>query len=465
MIEVREYLQGQVVDGQFPLIRYLGGTEHSAVFLTEWAEGKDQKAAIKLIPEPTGNAEAQLTRWRLASKFSHPNLLRLFHAGRCLLDGTPMLYVVTELAEENLGEILTERPLSPTETGELLAPVLDALDYVHSKGFVHGRIQPTNLMAIGDQVKLSIDGIRRISESGERRNGVSRYSAPECAAGDISPASDVWALGMTLVECLTQRLPVPEEGGRDMVSVPAELPAPFFELARHCLNPAPQRRWKVGELRARLERKPAALEETAPPVPHRNSSSHHLHLALTVAGVLMVVVLLALGFFHRGAGSVQTKTLATTSASDRPETTRAEAKASAPVPLSQPHKRGTAEEENRPIAVTADTAPHSNASGNVVRGDVVHRVLPNISSGARNTIWGTVRVRVRVKVDPSGNVAAAEYDSPGPSPYFAGLSMDAAREWKFQPSRIDDKNASSEWVIRFAYTNNETTASAVEQTP
>jgi eukaryotic-like serine/threonine-protein kinase len=175
MIEARRYLQGQVADGRFPLIQYLGGTEHSAVFLTEYAESENQRAAIKLIPAPPGNTEPQLTRWRLAARFSHPHLLRLFEAGRCTLDNADMLYVVMEYAEENLAEILSQRPLSPAETSDLLAPVLEALGYIHGRGFVHGHIQPSNIVAIGDQVKLSSDRICRIGELAERRNGNARY--------------------------------------------------------------------------------------------------------------------------------------------------------------------------------------------------------------------------------------------------------------------------------------------------
>ncbi|MGB6076922.1 MAG: hypothetical protein WBG29_14915, partial [Candidatus Acidiferrales bacterium] len=109
MTEVQEYLQGQVVDGRFPLVQYLGGTQHSAVFLTEYAAGKNQRAAIKLVEAPPGNAEAQLIRWRLAARLSHPHLLRIFEMDRCKMDNAAMLYVVMECADENLADILRER--------------------------------------------------------------------------------------------------------------------------------------------------------------------------------------------------------------------------------------------------------------------------------------------------------------------------------------------------------------------
>jgi serine/threonine protein kinase len=319
MIETQRFLQGQVADGRFPLIEYLGGTDHSAVFLTEHADAENRRAAIKLIPAPPGTSEAQLTRWRIAAKFSHPHLLRLFEAGRCTLDNAEMLYVVMEYAEENLAEILSQRSLSPSETSELLAPVLDALGYLHGKGFVHGHIQPSNVMAIGDEVRLSSDGICRLGEC-ERRTAQNRYSAPECAAGDLSSATDVWSLGMTLVECLTGHLPEAAEGNKGTVSLPVELPAPFLDLVRHCLHKTPQRRWGAVNLKARLERIPAAeVEEVTIPVPQETPAPakrrYPLALKVGLAGLGLATAAILLGMVMIGSSSNAKRMRATETAS------------------------------------------------------------------------------------------------------------------------------------------------------
>ena len=80
--------EGQVVNGEFHLRRYVGGSDHSAVFVTE-RSAQQQKAAIKLVPADPQNADLQLSRWERAGKLSHPNLLRLFQAGRCELEVSP----------------------------------------------------------------------------------------------------------------------------------------------------------------------------------------------------------------------------------------------------------------------------------------------------------------------------------------------------------------------------------------
>ncbi|HTX15769.1 MAG TPA: protein kinase [Candidatus Baltobacteraceae bacterium] len=476
MIATQRFLQGQIADGRFPLIEYLGGTEHSAVFLTEYSEAQNQRATIKLILAPPGNCEAQLTRWRLAARFSHPNLLRLFDAGRCTLDNAEMLYVVMEYADENLGQTLSQRPLSPVETSDLLGPALDALSYIHGKGFVHGHIQPSNILAIGDQIKLSSDGICRLGECGERRNGQSSYSAPECATGNISSASDVWSLGMTLVQCLTENLPQVEAGTRGAVSLPAELPAPFLELARHCLVKAPQRRWSAAYLKMRLLRSPAAVEKIAAPVRHEApepepaAAKRRLPVGLTVAfgGMGLALAAALIGMVLVGSSSNAKRMRSAEAASPAPQPKAAPAQESA---ASETHSSASSASSNAsPAARTveqlaAPAASHMSAATALARGAIVRRALPDVPRYASNTIWGTVRVRVRAAVDPAGNVIGTQFDSAGPSRYFARLSLSAAREWKFRPPAVNAKSVPSEWAISFDYTKNETTATAVQRNP
>ena len=96
MSETFERWAGRTVEGRFPLQSYLGGSDHSAVYLTlrQGGAGDSEKVAIKLIPADVVKAEQQLQRWRAACELSHPNLISIFEAGRCELDGRALLYVV-----------------------------------------------------------------------------------------------------------------------------------------------------------------------------------------------------------------------------------------------------------------------------------------------------------------------------------------------------------------------------------
>src|SRR5258708_40203146 len=90
--------EGRVVDGKFPLQQWLGGSDHSAVFLTE-RSGGSQKGAIKVVPAPDGRQEnfdatAQLSRWAGAARLSPPHPLRVFASGRYPSDDTRLPLVV-----------------------------------------------------------------------------------------------------------------------------------------------------------------------------------------------------------------------------------------------------------------------------------------------------------------------------------------------------------------------------------
>ena len=244
--------QGQSVEGKFPLREYLGGSEHSAVFLTQLREPEPQKAAIKLIEADPASAELQLSLWKLASQLSHPNLLRIFSWGRCKMEGTDLLYVVMEHAEEDLSQILPQRALTPEETREMLNPVLDTLEYLHGKELVHGHLKPSNILATADQLKLSSDGLTQQGKSAPSLRKAGAYDPPEAARGEWTPASDVWSLGATLVEVLTQRLPDRQPGAKNEPAVPATLPAPFLEIARGCLRVEPRRRDNIADIAGRL---------------------------------------------------------------------------------------------------------------------------------------------------------------------------------------------------------------------
>jgi len=426
-------------DGKFPLRQWLGGSEHSAVFLTE-RPGQSQKAAIKLIAADAG-ADHQLARWRAAAQLSHPHLMRIYEAGRCRLDSTPLLYLVMEYAEEDLSQILPQRPLWPAEVTDLLPPVLDALSYLHSKGFVHGRIKPSNVHAMGDHLQLSADQIVAFAESNPEPRRRDVYDAPETAAGIVSPAGDVWSIGVTLVAALTQNVSFEgqseSEPSRRDPSPPETVPPPFRGIARECLHLDPKRRCSIAEIQARLQPAgrsvPAELE--APPRPRRTVKRGPI-----AAGLLAVLLLVGLAvFFSRGKSVSPPTPIATTEqpAPQAPPKT-------APAPASQPQVREPAVAPNKAVA-----------SG----GEVAHQVLPDVPQSARNTITGTIKVNVQVEVDPSGKVTTAKFKSAGPSKYFAGLAMKAAQRWEFSPPEVDGKPTPSTWLLQFRFKRTSTQAS------
>lgn len=240
--------ENQVVNSAYPLRRWLGGSNHSAVFLTEYRPEGITQAAIKLVPADTLETEAQLVQWGTAATLNHPHLIRLFDVGRCHIGGRVYLYVVMEYADQTLAQLLPRRALSPDETREMLIPALSALNYLHRNGLVQGQVKPTNLLVVGDQLKLASDTIR---PAGKLSSGILRASLhdpPELKDGEIGPAGDIWGLGVTLVEALTQHPPSWPDSKAETVSLTASIPPLFVDTVRRCLHRIPSARPTAGEL-------------------------------------------------------------------------------------------------------------------------------------------------------------------------------------------------------------------------
>jgi serine/threonine protein kinase len=259
--------EGQPVDGKFVLGPCLASTDFNAVFLTELQNPPGQKAVLKLVAASSSAAdEEQLGRWKRAAHLTHPNLLTIFDAGRCRLDDLLFLYAVMEFADENLGEILPQRALTVDEVRDVLDPALDVLVYLHGKGLVHGHLKPSNILATQDRLKLSSDSIFPIGEKRQLLRGLDLYDAPEMQSAPVSAKEDVWSLGITLVEALSQHLPIFSSEPSVDPTVPRELPDLFLVIAKHALRRDPTHRWSIADIAARLNPAPLAAAAASSPM-------------------------------------------------------------------------------------------------------------------------------------------------------------------------------------------------------
>lgn len=425
-----KYWQGQTIDGKFPLGEYLGGSENSAVFLTSLSP--PQKIAIKLLVID-GNAtdaksmDRQLSLWNSAKQLSYPHIIRVLESWQYSFGENAVLYVVMEYAEENLSMILPTRALTPTETREMLGPVLEALTYIHGQGFVHGHIKPSNIMAVAEKLKISCDGITAIGVPDHHLEKLNPYIPPEAASEGLSTAADIWSLGVTLVEVLTQRLPQIHSDA-EKENVVATLPSPFREIASQCLWIDPKQRCTLTDIRKLLHspvRVSLPVASAPAATPRRRSLAGPIAIAALLAAILGGVFL----FEHRGSSSTQSDQATQTSAT----------------PASNPQTEAKVS--------TGSDGSVSEGSGSVAPRKATRRVLPDVSNNALRTIHGTIKVKVRVRVDSGGNVENARLESRGPSRYFANKSLDAAKQWRFDPAGSDNKNVPSEWDLEFRFSS------------
>jgi TonB family protein len=400
-----------------------------------------------------------------------------------------------ECADENLAQVLPDRALTPAEARAMIESVVDVLAYLHGKGFVHGHIKPGNIMASGDRLKVSSDGLHRAGESLNCPGNQDSYDPPEIARGVIplpqtpSPAGDVWSLGMTLVETLTQNLPVVRTAEQLDPLIPETLPEPFLDIVRHCLVRHPEGRWTVAQIAARLEgRVPVPQVRTVPPqartpllAPQAIGPSsrpivkrHSYAVPIAVGFVLVLAAILVGPKLLRRYSDVPQVPTATSEQPLAPPTPRQVASPQE-AQLREP-SLSIAEEERRPrapVPVPALVHPEKEdtntaaklSAGALVHGEVAHQAMPEVLQSARNTIRGTVKVNVKVNVDRSGNVEDAELESPGPSKYFARAAVQAAQLWKFKPPKVGGRGVLSSWKLQFEFTGDDTTVVATQEMP
>jgi len=439
-VSVRGDWVGQVVDGRYPLLEWLGGSGTSGTFLTELDGLASHRAAIKLLPSSLPDSESRLAGWPAAAALSHPHLVQIHHYGRAEVDSTSCVYVVCDLAEELLSQIIPERQLTPDEARQMLDPILDTLDYLHNAGFAHGHLTPSNVLVVENEIKLSSDYLLSIEAPVPNPLGNDIHIAPELASGSISPRADIWSLGITLVEALTQQLPIWDAASDAQPVLPASIPAPFAEITRRCLHTDPARRCTVAEIRALLNvpSKPAASKPSPAPslaprqqrIPDKPLPARMPFLPLVIGLVLLAAIIIGFWLHSRNSSTAPLQT----------ETTRQTPAAKS----AQPTPQTTTPPAPEAVAPVSDSSPSS-------RGDVLNRDVPEVPQSARNTIHGTVSVVVRVSVDSSGAVTSAEYATHGPSAYFARIALESAHNWKFKPPQQSGRAVSNSWLLHYKF--------------
>lgn len=424
--------EGRMVDGKYPLRQWLGGSDHSVVFLTDRPGRPSEKAAIKLLEVNSADAEREVARIRAAAQLTHPHLLTIYDVGSSRLDNSSVVYVVMEQADEDLSQILPQRPLTPAEVSDLLPALLDGLSYLHSNNMVHSRIKPSNVLAAGDQLKLSSEQVIPSGGPTLAKRGVGVFDAPEITAGTITPAADIWSLGVTIITALTQKATPLTDGPQ------GNMPEPFRSIARECLNIDPQRRCSVAEINARLQPPGRSVPAELPPPRVLEQDSNRLPM-FVIPLVLVVLALAAWGLFHsRDKETSVPKTDTTSQPAVQP--------APAVVPPAKPS----------PGAAPPIAKKTAQSDG----GAILRRVMPDLPQSAKNTIRGTIKISVLVQVDPTGKVTSAKLKSTGPSRYFADRTLKAAQQWLFAPPQAPSGGpTTSAWLIQFRLKRNEIQAS------
>jgi serine/threonine protein kinase len=223
---VTEALVGETVDTRYELRRLIAHGGMGLVF--EAAHRFTRRVvALKLLPDTLRSqkeARGRLLREAHAlTAVRHPGFVEVLDAGVCAGHGP---YVVLEMLEGRTldGILASRRRLSIADTVQIGRQVCDALAHAHARGVIHRDLKPSNVFVsrneVGDEMVKLIDlGVAAVAEeqlqdrdrkltTAHEVLGTPEYMAPEQLWGrPIDARTDVYAVGMSLYECLTGEVP------------------------------------------------------------------------------------------------------------------------------------------------------------------------------------------------------------------------------------------------------------------
>ena len=242
--------EGKTLAGIFPVETLLSTGGRNAFFATH---GRDGRPAVLRLTEALNDQEEMRARYTVIQGIRQPNLVSIEDFGDVIVEGTPLIYVVMEPTQENLAEIVRERPLTVEETGEIAVSLAAALEALHAHGLVHGHMEPASVLAAGTVVKLRSDCVRPV---------------PLGADGESARAKDVFGLADVLTQCFTQS---PLQDASDALA----LPEPYASIVRNVVRG----QWGLEQVASELRR----FVRSAAPAPASLSSEPAVTVSAPVA--------------------------------------------------------------------------------------------------------------------------------------------------------------------------------------
>jgi WD40 repeat protein/serine/threonine protein kinase len=262
----------------FRVIRLLGRGGMGEVYLAR-DEQLGRKVALKVIRKELAGARDSLDRFlfeaRTTARFNHPHIVTIYAVGE--VNGTP--YVALEYLEgQNLADRSSEYSLSLYEALRTCLAIAQAINEAHSHDVMHRDLKPENVLIPTDgRVRVVDFGLAYALDPKAQQNtptsgsggsgkihGTPAYMAPEQWAGEVTPTTDVWAIGLILYELIAGSRPYPDVGPIVMmhkvtsskeVSLEEgleEAPPGVVELVRDCLKKQPRARPSAAQVVERL---------------------------------------------------------------------------------------------------------------------------------------------------------------------------------------------------------------------
>ncbi|MEZ4671892.1 MAG: serine/threonine-protein kinase [Anaerolineae bacterium] len=228
--------------GQYDVTAQLGKGGMATVYQATQASMK-RTVAIKILPRALTHEEKFLERFyrevQIAASLQHPHILPVYDFGQ--YEELPYI-VMAYMSGGTLADLMAHGPMDNEMVLRTVNQMASALEYAHSKGVIHRDFKPGNVLLDENRNTYLTDfGLAKMSESsgaltGTGILGTPTYMSPEQSEpGELTPAADIYALGITVFQMLTGHAPF-------------EAATPLGVLMAHLTHPIPD----VRSLRAEL---------------------------------------------------------------------------------------------------------------------------------------------------------------------------------------------------------------------
>jgi hypothetical protein len=204
-------LEDTVVAGRWRIVRLVRPEGRMAWFE---ATSLDGKPLMLSITETLNDDDELLSRLRAAAEIRHPNVIRIIDSVADAIDDSPVVIAAMERTEENLEDVLRDRPLNSSEAQVVLDALVQGIAAIHARGLVHGRMEASSVLAFGETIKLRSDCLQ-VPQTG--------FAA--------AAAANVQGIGRIVTHAMTRRDPFGEND-----PVLQLLPEPLARAVRRALS-------------------------------------------------------------------------------------------------------------------------------------------------------------------------------------------------------------------------------------
>ncbi|MBN1935990.1 MAG: protein kinase [Anaerolineae bacterium] len=201
---------GDTLNNRYQLLSLEGEGGMASVYKAHDLKLK-RTVAVKVLRAGEEANEAFQREAQAAAGIPHPNIVAVYDIGQ---DGDAAYIVMEYVQGPTLQEVIhAEAPFYVGRALDIAAQICTAVEFIHHQGIIHCDLKPLNILILADgQVKITDFGIAQRLETGALHGGKSwgtpHYAAPEVISGKpISPAADVYAIGIILYEMLTGKRP------------------------------------------------------------------------------------------------------------------------------------------------------------------------------------------------------------------------------------------------------------------